>query len=357
MIVKFNPDLFTSEDANIQSKTSKIILEILEDKFLWDIDNLDELFLSEDEDNFFQIPFSETWLSPGDKELLLNKIREIYSISTYITPEHHHYLRTIKIGIKNDEIHPSDAYRIINERSLVIVENNPNDWKFIRGIINKYQNFGKRKSIYQLIKKALDNHYLTYDHAGGSGIKQQIQGWLEGIYQNIHRYKLIAIFDSDKQHPTYFKIEYKNLIEYIKNKSIDSPPKEDEKIYEETDIIVWHMLYKRAIENYVPFNVMKECITNLNDVQIANLEKLDKTPEDMDFIVYYKPAPFPNNHYISIGKDKVKEQFPEMFLTDFPAIELENRCNHHKVSIILPDGTIEEISELEQILLKIAKTI
>jgi hypothetical protein len=46
-----------------------------------------------------------------------------------------------------------------------------------------------------------------------------------------------------------------------------------------------------------------------------------------------------------------------MFLTDFPAIELENRCNHHKVSIILPDGTIEEISELEQILLKIAKTI
>ncbi|AFZ56075.1 hypothetical protein H6G54_18535 [Anabaena cylindrica FACHB-243] len=357
MIVKFNPDLFTSEDANIQSKTSRIILEILEDKFLWDIDNLDELFLSEDENNFFKIPFSEKWISPGDKEELLNKIKEIYSISTYITPAHHHYLTTIKIGIKNDEIHPSEAYRIINERSLIILENYPNDWKFIRGIIDKYEHFGKRKSIYQLIKKALDNHYLIYDHAGGSGIQKQIQGWVEGIYQNMYQYKLMAIFDSDRKHPNDFKNDYKNLIEYIKNRSINSPPSKNDIIYENTDIIVWHMLSKRAIENYVPLSVIKKSITNLNNEQISNLDRLDNTPEIMDFIVYYKPTPLANDYYISIGKDKVKDQFPEMFLTPFLVSELENRCNHHQVSIELPNGTTEKVSEIEQILLKIAKIV
>ncbi|MEH1938886.1 MAG: hypothetical protein V7L01_01535 [Nostoc sp.] len=80
MIVKFNPDLFFSEDVNIQSKTSKIILEILEDKFLWDIDNLDELFLADDVNNF-KMPFNEKWISIGDKERLIDKINEIYSIS------------------------------------------------------------------------------------------------------------------------------------------------------------------------------------------------------------------------------------------------------------------------------------
>ncbi|MEH1935730.1 MAG: hypothetical protein V7L14_18935 [Nostoc sp.] len=356
MIVQFNPDLFVSEDVNIQSKTSKIILEILEDKFLWDIDNLDELFLADDVNNF-KMPFNEKWISIGDKEKLRDKINEIYSISAYITPEHHHYLTTIRIGINNDEIHPSDAYKIINERSIVIIENYPNDWKFIKSLIEKYEHFARRKSIYQLIKKALDNRYLFYDHAGGSGIQKQIQGWKESVYQNIYQYKLIAIFDSDKKHPTDFKGEYKNLIQYIKNRSIDTPPSRNDIIYDDTDIIVWHMLHKRAIENYVPLNVINENITNLNDNQKENLDQLDKTPEIMDFIVYYKPTGQPTDYYISIGKDKVKEQFPEMFLTNFLPSELEDRCNHHKVSIKLPNGTTEQVSEIEQILLKIAKII
>ncbi len=356
MIVEFNSDLFVSEDVNIQSKTSKIILEISEDKFLWDIDNLDKLFLSDGVNNF-KMPFNGKWISIGDKEKLLNKVEEIYAISAYITSEHHHYLTTIKIGINNDEIHPIDAYRIINERSIVIIENYPNDWKFIKSIIDKYEFFGQRKSIYQLIKKALSNEYLTYDHAGGSGIKKQIQGWKEGIYKDIHKYKIIAIFDSDKNKPTDFKSEYKSLIEYIKGRSIDTPPGKNDIVYEHEDIIVWHMLYKRAIENYVPLNVIKTTLTNLNDSQKHNLAQLENTPEIVDFIIYSNPEGYPKDYYINIGKNKVKEQFPEMFLTNFSPSQLEDRCSHHKVSIELPNGTREQVSEIEEILLKIAKII
>lgn len=356
MIVKFNPDLFTSENKVIQSKTAKIILEILEDRFLWDMDNLDELFLSEDENDFFKMPFTEHWFSPGDREKLFDKIAEIYQISAYITHEHHHYLTTIRVGLdNNDEIHPEDAYKIINERSIIIVENYPNDWKFIRCIIDKYESFGKRKSIYQIIKKALDNHHLIHDHAGGSGIQWQIKGWISSIYQNISQYKLMAIFDSDKTHPSHFKSEYQNLIEYIKNRSINIPPNVSDIMYEDTDRIVWHMLYKRNIENYVPVGVIKVEITNLSNDQQQRLDQLSNN--DLDFIVYYNPKPHPRNYYISIGKDKAKEQLPEMFLTNFLPSELEDRCSHHKVSITLPDGTTEQISEIEEILLKIAKII
>ena len=49
-----------------------------------------------------------------------------------------------------------------------------------------------------------------------------------------------------------------------------------------------------------------------------------------------------------------KEQFPEIFLSAFSYQALEKRCKHHKVYLAEAN---EEVSELEQILLKIAKII
>ena len=349
MIISFNSTIFQTQDEEVQSNLAKILVILIENNHFIDNKSISSIFF----DNEYKYIFDETdvsqrYLSMRDQQKLKDYIT---NNRKPITQLHRNYLTHFTIGTNLGEIHPNDAYKIINERSLVIIENYPNDWKFIRGIIYKYEHFGDRKSIYQLIKRALENSYLIYDHAGGSGIQQQIQGWVEGIYEKICRYKLMAIFDSDKKNPSDFKEGYKNLIKYLKNISIDFPLAEDDKIYEDRDRIVWHMLYKRAIENYVPVNVIKQNITNLSSEQIANLEQLDKTSEIMDFIVYQKPT------YISIGKSKAKEQFPEMFLTNFLTSELENRCNHHKIKIKLPNGTIEEISELEQILLKIAKII
>ena len=56
----------------------------------------------------------------------------------------------------------------------------------------------------------------------------------------------------------------------------------------------------------------------------------------------------------SIGEKKIKEQFPDIFLSPFSFHDLEERCKHHKVYLAEAN---EEVSELEQILLKIAKII
>jgi hypothetical protein len=58
-----------------------------------------------------------------------------------------------------------------------------------------------------------------------------------------------------------------------------------------------------------------------------------------------------------MAKKQVKADFPQMFLASFLVAELEQRCEHHKVYIELPNGTLEQASEMEQILLKIAKII
>ena len=105
----------------------------------------------------------------------------------------------------------------------------------------------------------------------------------------------------------------------------------------------------------MPLNVILTNINNLSFDQKSNLQTL--TPDEMDFIQYYKPIDKPVDYYISIGKSKVKEQFPAMFLSGFSPTEMEDRCSHHLVEISYPDGTIDQISEIEIILLKIAKII
>jgi len=355
MIISFNPDIFQDQNSDIQSKLAKILILLLEDNHLLDISNAIEIFFNDLNNYIFDQNFiSKHYISSDDnqnlKDYICNNERQITQI-------HRLYLTKLVIGIKLGEIHPNKAYRIINERSLIIVENNPNDWKFIRGIIDKYQSFGDRRNIYKLIKKAIDsNYYLTYDHGGGSGIKHQLESRVNNIYKDIYKFKLMVIFDSDKKHSTDFKKDYKNLFEVLKTKPISNHPTESELTYEENDLIVWHMLYKRCIENYIPIEVIIEDITNLSDIHKANLRSL--CANQIDFIQYYNPeSPSTRYYYISIGKNKAKEQFPDMFLANFPARHLEDRCSHHLSSITYPDETKDTISEIEQILLKIAKII
>jgi len=354
MILRFSLNLFEQEDK-IQSKVVKVILELLEDKFLWDIDNLEELFTLSDK-NTFTMPFDKRYISEVERKKLNEKIEEIYKTSAYITktdPHYlNHYLTTIKVGMDIDsgEIHPDKAYKIITERSLVIVENSDSDWNFVKGIVEKYKDFGSRKSIYQLIKKSLDNLNLRPYNAGGIGeIKKKIEELKSGVYQDIHEYKLIAIFDSDRQNADDFNKRNHKLIRYLNKINDETTLNENHMVHKKQDIILWHRLHKRSIENYLPLNVIKTTINNLNDQQIRNLDDLHGNPEKVDFAKY-------EDLLIPIPARR-KNECAEKFLTDFSPEELENRCSHHKVEILLPDGGTELVSEIEQILLKIAKII
>jgi hypothetical protein len=348
MIISFNPIIFESQDSQIEETLAKILIVLMESKnknhFL-DVKSIYKIFYNEDGKYIFESnTISKNHFSPQQqrsfKEFLNKKITES------ITSLYQQHLRQILIGNdeNNTEIHPVNAYKIITERSKVIVENGINDWKFIRGLCQKYSSSGKtkRSSIYKLLDQAIKDEIIESENCGGVGeLTKVIQRWIDSDrYQDIFKYKLMAIFDSDKQDSNGFVTPHTSQIKYLKVQETLTNYE-----YEPTDLIIWHILYKRKIENYMPLDILLSNINSITQAQKSDL--LNKTHNELDFIEYSEAN-------IGRGKSKIKDQFPEMFLASFSYREIEKRCEHHK--IFLPEAN-ELISEIEQILLKMAKII
>jgi len=205
MIIFFNRSIFNNQDPNIQSVLADILVKLMhkncQNHFI-DTQNIKDIFFDEkNRYNFNNTNIAKEYLGKEQKIGLQEYITNIPRRP--ITNLHKRHLTDFTIGIDSslDEIHPNDAYKIISERSKIIVENGINDWKFIQGICQKY-NSGKtkRRSIYQLIEDAIKNETLESDHSGGTGeIVKIAERWLNSNrYKDIFRYKLMAIFDGDK---------------------------------------------------------------------------------------------------------------------------------------------------------------
>jgi hypothetical protein len=349
MIISFNPIIFQNQDAGIQAALAEILRALMQTNIHFiDVRSIEAIFYNERREYIFDSSVTaKMYLSANEQR----KLKEFLSKKSHVTLTslHKQHLRHIAIGINedNEEIHPENAYKIIKERSKVIVENGINDWKFIQGICQRYSN-GKtrRRSIYQLLNQAIKDEIIESDNCGGVGeITKVTQRWIDSDrYKNIFQYKLMAIFDSDKKNSNE-STPYKTKIEYFKRRTIGTIQPIDCE-YEPADLIIWHILYKRKIENYIPLNVLFMNITSINQVQEIDLK--GKTPDELDFIEY-------NQNNIGIAESKIKYKFPEMFLfSNFSYRDLEKRCEHHKVFLLESN---EYVSEIEQILLKIAKII
>lgn len=349
MIISFNPIVFQSQDAEIQSTLAKIFIVLMETNIHFiDIKSINAIFYDENLNYIFDLNvISKTHFSFQQQKTFKEFLNK--KVQVAITSLYKQHLRHIVIGTNeyNNEIHPNNAYKIITERSKVIVENGINDWKFIKGICQKYSSGKKkRRSIYELLNRAIKDEIIESENCGGVGeIIKVTQRWINSNrYQSIYKYKLMAIFDSDKQDSNKFITPHRSKIEYFKAKTISTIQPIDYE-HEFTDLIVWHILHKRKIENYVPLSVLFKNVTLITQKQKTELES--KTDDELDYMEY-------NQDNIGIGEPKIKEQFPEMFLSDFSYRDFEKRCEHHKVFLLEAN---ELVSEMEQILLKIAKII
>ncbi|MFN5068220.1 MAG: hypothetical protein ACK5ER_20550 [Aphanizomenon sp.] len=352
MIIYFNPAIFQDQNSEIQSYLAKILVELLtNNNHFIDIGSIESIFFDQDNKYIFYQNKIAKLLGNEQENFKIYIYEKIYD-SNNITGLHRNYLTHLHIGINPGEINPRDAYKILTERSQIIVENGINDWDFIRGICQKYSNASmktiKRKPIYQLLNKAISEERIESAHAGGvTHFIKITEQWInKKRYHNIYQHKLMAIFDSDKNIKNGFQTPHIKEIRYFKKKKDADIITSTDYEYEPNDLIIWHILYKRKIENYIPLDILFEKAPLITQTQKNDL--LSKRESDLDFIDYNKD---------NIGQIDIKEEFPKMFLGNFSYYQLEQRCEHHKVRIELPDGTIEEISELEQILLKIAKII
>jgi hypothetical protein len=310
-----------------------------------DIKNIFAIFYNENGKYIFDSnAISEIYLSTKQKIVLKDFLSKRTRIN--ITNLHKQHLIHIVVGFNesNNEIHPKMVCNIITERSKIIVENGINDWKFIQGICQKYSSGRtKRQSIYQLVDRAIKDGIIEPENCGGVGeITKVTQRWInDNRYKNIFRYKLMAVFDSDREKADELT-RHKSKIEYFKARKIDNI---DDCNYEPIDLIVWHILYKRKIENYIPLNVLFASLASITSAQKDSLNT--KGYDELDFLEYDK-----NN--IGISGMQIKDKFPKMFLSGFSYHDFEERCKHHKVFLAEAN---ESVSEIEQILLKIAKIL
>ncbi|MBD1857080.1 MULTISPECIES: hypothetical protein [Leptolyngbya] len=346
MIISFNPSVFNSQDEDLQNLLAEILRILMKpNNHFLDFKSIKSVFYNKNNEYTFEgHPICKKYFSAIERANFKEFLSKISRIN--ITLLHKQHLTTIVVGIdkSKEEVHPRSLHNIITERSMIIVENGINDWKFIQGIVQKYSSGRtKRQTIYQLIDKAIKSEALESEHCGGIGDMEKIaNSHIESKkYNEVFRYKLMAIFDSDKENPGDLP-KHKKRIEYFKGRQINC---ENDYAYEHDDLIIWHVLHKRKIENYVPLNVLFSEIKSITPIQKNAL--LSKTAEELDFIEY-------DQSNIGKGKASIKEKFPQMFLASFPHHELEKRCEHHK---FFTDEAGECISEIEQILLKIAKIL
>jgi len=346
MIISFNPSIFQTQDDYIQDTLAKILIALMDTNIHFiDAKSLKDIFYDGNGSYTFDSNLiSQRYLSPRHQISLRDFLSRKSRVN--ITTLHKQHLVHIVVGIdvSNKEFHPESVYRIIKERSKIILENGINDWKFVQGICQKYSGSRtKRRSIYQLIDQAMKTGIIESENCGGIGeLKKVTQRWIdEDRYKNIFLYKLMAIFDSDRKTSDELT-RHKNQVEYFKKRNIDT---NTDCKYEHTDLILWHILYKRKIENYMPLDVLLKHITSITQAQKNNL--ITKTYKELDFLEY-------DHNNIEIGKSPIKNKFPEMLLNDVSYHDFEKRCEHHKIFL---EEAKECVSEIEQILLKIAKIL
>lgn len=344
MIVRINPDVFNVEDQSAILKVLNLLLTYFDEAFLWDLDNIEELFISEEGEFVFNSRLTPGILGPQLLQMFEERIGEAYSSAIYNTTAHKRYLTRISVGNEPNEISPENALRILSQPSVLVVENGVNDGKLFKGIIENYSSFGKRKSIYALIKKAYDNGKLIVNHSGGAGgIRGIIESLKEGNYREVSHLKVIAVFDSDRSNSQSINIKYHNLLRFLKGRDFNIADP-NEWTYQENDRFYWHMWYKKELENYVPLELMFATFPEI--ITAKQTELIAYTEEERDF---YKFGVILNEGYKNIT--------PNLFLNEGLAQALEEKCNHHKVKVELPNNTLTDVSEMEKILLMIAKII
>lgn len=346
MIININESVFNQGNAETFQDLSRIIDAFLEKKCFINLNNCINIFFDENGNYIFDDhPFAIHYLSNDLKKRFKDELYIILDQDVYLTNVHFHYLSTINVGFDNEEIDTRKCLTIITLQSVIILENGTNDWKLIKCFADKFANHAKRKLIYKLIKRSIENNWLINDQAGGKGqIISRINNLISNAYSEIYKFKIATIFDSDRSGPDVLNNEIKLVIAFLKQHPVDNVA---DAIYEQNDLIIWHMLYKRELENYIPAQLIEE------NVNLGSYEKEFKdnfsNNSHLDFVKY--------SNIIDHKVVDVKNDFPALLELEFTKDLLVERCSHHKEKIELPNGTLEEVIEVEQILLKIAKLI
>lgn len=151
-----------------------------------------------------------------------------------ITHAKSRYLSTVTIGREAGMFSPSEADKLVSLPSLVIVENEQNDWAVIQIWIDLLKNDRTYKDVNTIVCKRKDANDFRAYNAGTSGQIINTIAQRQAIYGSTIPYKVTTLIDSDKgDAAAVFSKEKKKIIQAMAEAGIEG-----------------HILHKREMENY-----------------------------------------------------------------------------------------------------------
>ena len=235
------------------------------------------------------------------------------------------YLRTVDLD-KNTDL---DLETVINSKSEVIMENGAYEWPFYSMLADVYKHDRRFGNVFKKVFDAIKGHRLVAAHAGGwSSFAQLAIHKNANDYKGVYPLKAMMIFDRDTDDAHSFDGNKNGLFSFLCGKKADQLTEADVYALSQSPY-VWHVWYKRAIENYFPNWCYERKGVDMTSV-----------PTDVEERDYYDFGQL--KHY---SKKDMKELPQGMSKSDY-----EEGLKHFRV-----DGI--DVSEFQLLLLKMAKII
>lgn len=170
---------------------------------------------------------------------LIHSNGELYDATTSNLADY----RYITVGCGENMYSPTDAHIILNEPSIVVVENERNDGSVIKRWAECYQDDDNIGDLNKTVFEALDDGRVRFVSAGGGDgtIVKKIEDQLK-LYGSHPQLKITTVFDSDKSSANDNTPHNQALIYFLTEGGFD-----------------YHCLVKREMENYFPLKVYAKC--------------------------------------------------------------------------------------------------
>lgn len=247
---------------------------------------------------------------------------------SHLTDEHRHYLTTI-----NASSYEIDTLKLIlKSPARLLIENMMYEKPVYKCMIGSYKHDRYFGNMFAMLEMAIHKNWIEFAHGGGFGsFEEYLKAMDKGEYKNIARLKFCTLMDRD-QDSAILPTDRDGLFRYLSGGK-DHESLKDSDIYTLTfHSYIWHLWYKRAIENYFPDTCYIDCGYNPT--------------------VIWPSFPADRNYKKIV--DKGKGQFQKK---DLPFLPLNMSRNDYETGLQHFNIGGQDMSELQLFLLKLVKII
>lgn len=201
-------------------------------KHIWDINNNPETIM---ESEWMKVDEAGNRQRKRVDDLVKTAVKSLYIGKKQ---RRNKFTIIIEENAKNNySFEPEIALLFLSDSLYVIVENSNSDKVFLETIASAYK--------YDEIKNAIELGWIKFDTEGGKG---GIIRRIKFHQQKNFKPRLFVLLDSDKEFPK------------------DTHKAEKEESFCQGNDVSYHILYKRAIENYIPDEAFHSLNAELNEI-------------------------------------------------------------------------------------------